>query len=116
MKITIRSAQNKQRGRRFDMPSVNDFFFFQTRLRKIGWDNKKPVLELTSHKSEEILLSYNWKTKNKNFFKSYFTLTDYGACSVLYPYLDLEYKPTSNATDRQYDGFTIYKQVSFNHY
>jgi hypothetical protein len=93
---------------------VNFFLFF--RLKRVGWDNKTPVLQLSSHKSEDTFLSYNWKSKyEKNFFKSYFTITDYGACSVVYPYLDFEFGLTKNATNRQYDGLIVYKEVIFIH-
>ena len=80
------------------------------------------IIELSSHNSDDILLSYTWKTNFEyNFFKSYFTLTDYGACSIIYPYLDFENPGTKNLTTRQYDGVTLYDKVMnpykvMNHY
>ena len=41
---------------------------------------------------------------NKYFFKSFHSLTDYGSCANIYPYLDFENPHTKDATDRQYKG------------
>jgi hypothetical protein len=88
------------------------FLFPVSRMKKLGWNKTIAIVELSSHNSEDIILSYTWKTKFEyNFFKSYFTLTDYGACSIVYPYLDFENPSTRNLTSRQYDGVTLYDKV-----
>ena len=87
--------------------------FRKIRLKKLGWNGTIPVLEMSSHKSDDLLLLVDWKGKfENNFFRSAFTITDYGACSVVYPYLDFENPKTQNLTKRNYDGLTLYNQVN----
>jgi hypothetical protein len=48
----------------------------------------------------------------KNFFDSSFTITDYGACSVIYPYLDFDNPNTKDLGNKHYNGSVYYNEVS----
>ena len=59
------------------------------------------------------MLRVKWKsTYKKYFFNSFHSLTDYGACANIYPYLDFENPLTKNAEDRQYNG-TFLEDVKY---
>ena len=86
-----------------------------SRLKRIGYNGIIPVLQLSSHKSNDTILSVIWKrTFEKNFFDASFTITDYGACSIIYPYLDLENPGTKDLGSKHYNGSTYYNEVRKN--
>ena len=79
-----------------------------SRLKKVGYNGTLPVLGMSSHKGNNTILSAKWKRGEAvTFFDASFTITDYGACSVVYPYLDFENPKTKNMETRNYDGQTL---------
>lgn len=57
----------------------------------------------------------SWMTVNEKFFTpSYLSLTDYGACHVVYPYLDYEYADKNKIPPGAYNGSTFYYEVGLN--
>jgi len=47
----------------------------------------------------------------KFFTASHQTLTDYGVCQNVYPYLDYEFSDQNNISMGNYNGSTFYNQV-----
>ncbi len=82
--------------------------FLESLMTKIGWNETENFAALASQKETDTLLMVNWKSKYESFFfNSFLALTDFGACPLIYPYLDFEYGPTKDSQDRQYNGSII---------
>ena len=88
-----------------------DFEKLKSHMRKIGWNETTPFLKVASQPNEDAVLRYTWKLELPyTFFKAYQGLADYGACSVLYPYLDFENPETKHLENRQYSGSQLVSQ------
>ena len=65
-----------------------------------------------SQPPKDAMLRVNWKnTYTKYFFNSFHSLTDYGACATIHPYLDFENPITKDALDRQYSASLLEKVI-----
>ena len=84
--------------------STWDFDLLKSYMRKIGWNDTTPFIKVASQPLNDSILRYTWKILPPyTFFEAYMSLTDYGPCAVLYPYLDFENPRTKNLKNRQYD-------------
>ena len=82
-----------------------DFKKLQSYMQNIGWNDTTPFIKVASQPLDDAILRYTWKLLPPyTFFKAYMSLTDYGPCAVLYPYLDFENPKTKDLKNRQYAG------------
>ena len=98
--------ENETRREEFD-EGVN-MTELEDKLALIDWNENKTFLLLASQHSTDALLRVRWKSVLQHeFFGSFKSVTDYGACNVIYPNIDFS-SERWNLTDRQYDGMTLH--------
>ena len=71
------------------------------RLYSLGWRDNQSVIMMTSQWSESFVVHSKWKAKTRDFFDAFHGATDYGACSMVLPFLDFENPDTYDLKPRQ---------------
>ena len=70
-----------------------------------GWSGVKAFLTTDDFPSKFKFLFSEWRSKTtQKFYSSYQSITDYGACCVIVPYLDLINETTINLDPAKYTG------------
>ena len=83
-----------------------DIKYLEGLMKKIGWHSKNAsFLEKASQPGNDSLIFVRYmQNPPKIFPHPYTSITDYGACSVIYPHLDFVNETTKDRKDRQYEG------------
>ena len=70
-----------------------------------NWNSYTRFLDVSSQNCSDMILGARWKSNfNTTFYDAFKTSTDYGACCLITPYLDLENPKTRHISARNYKG------------
>jgi hypothetical protein len=75
-------------------------------LTRKGWNETIPFYKLASQKCSDMIIRTKWKSKSQKGinYEARQTVTDYGACCMITPYLDFENTETKDKLPSTYTG------------